>query len=52
MFAKHRLIEHCRAAGIPYMPITGFEDALDLLPRLLDGSLADQALPAPAATSP
>ncbi|WP_049623933.1 MtnX-like HAD-IB family phosphatase [Frateuria defendens] len=39
VFAKHRLIEHCRAAGIPYVPITGFEDALDLLPRLLDGSL-------------
>ncbi|WP_205746106.1 MULTISPECIES: MtnX-like HAD-IB family phosphatase [Dyella] len=39
VFAKHRLIEHCRAAGIPYVPITGFEDALELLPRLLDGSL-------------
>lgn len=39
VFAKHRLIEHCRATGIPYMPITGFEDALELLPRLLDGSL-------------
>lgn len=44
VFAKHRLIEHCRAAGIAYMPITGFEDALELLPRLLDGSLlADHA---------
>lgn len=39
VFAKHRLIEHCRAAGIAYVPITGFEDALELLPRLLDGSL-------------
>lgn len=39
VFAKHRLIEHCRAAGIPYVAITGFEDALELLPRLLDGSL-------------
>jgi 2,3-diketo-5-methylthio-1-phosphopentane phosphatase len=39
VFAKHRLIEHCRAAGIPYMPITGFEDALELLPKLLAGSL-------------
>lgn len=39
VFAKHRLIEHCRAAGIPYMPITGFQDAIELLPRLLDGSL-------------
>jgi 2,3-diketo-5-methylthio-1-phosphopentane phosphatase len=47
VFAKHRLIEHCRAAGIPYMPITGFEDALELLPPLLDGRLA--ALPRVAA---
>lgn len=39
VFAKHRLIEHCRTAGIPYMPITGFDDAVDYLPRLLDGSL-------------
>jgi 2-hydroxy-3-keto-5-methylthiopentenyl-1-phosphate phosphatase len=43
VFAKHRLIEHCRAAGIPYVPITGFEDALELLPRLLDGSLIDDS---------
>jgi 2-hydroxy-3-keto-5-methylthiopentenyl-1-phosphate phosphatase len=46
VFAKHRLIEHCRAAGIPYMPITGFEDALALLPQLLDGSLLDEPLTA------
>ncbi|GLQ95953.1 HAD-IB family phosphatase [Dyella mobilis] len=50
VFAKHRLIEHCRAAGIPYVPITGFEDALEMLPRLLDGSLLAEherhALPA------
>lgn len=39
VFAKHRLIEHCRASGIPYVPITGFDEALELLPRLLDGSL-------------
>ena len=52
VFAKHRLIEHCRAAGIPYVPITGFEDALDLLPQLLDGSLSGQpATPAPATTA-
>jgi 2,3-diketo-5-methylthio-1-phosphopentane phosphatase len=43
VFAKHRLIEHCRAAGIPYMPITGFEDALELLPKLLSGSLTGWA---------
>ena len=40
VFAKHRLIEHCRAAGIPYVPITSFADALDLLPTLLAGHLA------------
>lgn len=41
VFAKHRLIEHCRAAGIAYVPITGFEDALEFLPQLLDGSLLE-----------
>jgi 2,3-diketo-5-methylthio-1-phosphopentane phosphatase len=40
VFAKHRLIEHCRSAGIPYVPITGFADALELLPTLLAGELA------------
>lgn len=40
VFAKHRLIEHCRSAGIPYVPITSFADALDLLPTLLAGELA------------
>lgn len=43
VFAKHRLIEHCRAAGIPYVPITSFADALELLPTLLAGELAAQA---------
>lgn len=46
VFAKHRLIEYCRAAGVPYMPITGFEDALELLPKLLDGSLTGDTEPA------
>ncbi|NID17180.1 MtnX-like HAD-IB family phosphatase [Luteibacter yeojuensis] len=41
VFAKHRLIEHCRAAGIPYIPITGFEDALAFLPALLEGRLPE-----------
>jgi 2,3-diketo-5-methylthio-1-phosphopentane phosphatase len=40
VFAKHRLIEHCRSAGIPYVPITGFADALELVPTLLAGELA------------
>jgi 2-hydroxy-3-keto-5-methylthiopentenyl-1-phosphate phosphatase len=50
VFAKHRLIEHCRAAGIPYVPITGFEDALELLPALLDGNLVGHPRPAPLGT--
>lgn len=49
VFAKHRLIEHCRTAGIPYMPITCFQDAIELLPRLLDGSLLRACSPTPAA---
>ena len=40
VFAKHRLIEHCRSAGIAYVPVTGFADALDLLPTLVAGELA------------
>lgn len=41
VFAKGRLIEHCRALGVPYMPITGFEDARKYLPQLLAGTLQD-----------
>lgn len=39
VFAKNRLIEHCRAAGIPYAPIASFDEALALLPDLIDGRL-------------
>ncbi len=39
VFAKHRLIEHCRSAAIPYVPITSFVDALDLLPTLIAGQI-------------
>lgn len=46
VFAKHRLIEHCRAAGIPYVPITGFEDALEFLPSLIEGRLDAETAPA------
>lgn len=42
VFAKNRLIEHCRAAGIPYVAITGFEDAIELLPELLAGRLTER----------
>jgi 2-hydroxy-3-keto-5-methylthiopentenyl-1-phosphate phosphatase len=51
VFAKHRLIEHCRSTGIPYVPVTGFADALDLLPTLIAGEIAahvDAAQPTPA----
>lgn len=39
VFAKHRLIEHCRHAGIPHVSIVGFADAIGLLPALLTGKL-------------
>jgi 2,3-diketo-5-methylthio-1-phosphopentane phosphatase len=51
VFAKHRLIEHCRTAGIPYMPITGFDDAVEYLPRLIDGSLVPHLHPREAAAA-
>src|SRR5690242_13936818 len=51
VFAKHRLIEHCRSAGIPYVPITGFADALELLPTLLAGELATHGRDAAPASS-
>lgn len=44
VFAKNRLIEHCRAAGIPYAPIASFDEALELLPALLDGRLPPHAV--------
>jgi 2-hydroxy-3-keto-5-methylthiopentenyl-1-phosphate phosphatase len=51
VFAKHRLIEHCRTHGLPYVPITGFQDALVLLPALLEGTLTPVA-PAHDTVSP
>lgn len=39
VFAKSRLIDHCAERGIAHMPITGFADALALLPDLLEGKL-------------
>jgi 2,3-diketo-5-methylthio-1-phosphopentane phosphatase len=39
VFAKNRLIEHCRTMGLPYLPINGFEDALAYLPQLVSGRL-------------
>lgn len=51
VFAKHRLIEHCRSAGIPYVPITSFADALDLLPTLVAGEIAAHGAERPLASS-
>lgn len=39
VFAKGKLIAHCRTQDIPHAPIDGFADALDLLPDLLAGKL-------------
>lgn len=39
VFAKGKLIEHCRTKNIPHAPIEGFADALALLPALLSGKL-------------
>jgi 2,3-diketo-5-methylthio-1-phosphopentane phosphatase len=39
VFAKGKLIAHCRANDIPHAAIDGFADALALLPRLVAGTL-------------
>jgi 2,3-diketo-5-methylthio-1-phosphopentane phosphatase len=45
VFAKDRLLEHCRQVRLPHVAIAGFEDAIGLLPGLLDGTLAPAPLP-------
>lgn len=53
VFAKHKLLAHCRARGIAHTAIGGFADALALLPALHDGSLAPLSRNAgKAATAP
>ena len=39
-FAKGKLIQHCREKDLAHIAISGFADALALLPGLIDGSLA------------
>jgi 2-hydroxy-3-keto-5-methylthiopentenyl-1-phosphate phosphatase len=39
VFAKDRLLEHCRDSSIPHRAITGFMEAAALLPALLSGQL-------------
>ncbi len=48
VFAKGKLIDHCRANNIPHAPIDGFADALALLPALVSGKL----VAAPRAPTP
>ena len=39
VFAKGKLVAHCRAQDIPHVAIHGFADALRLLPGLISGKL-------------
>lgn len=43
VFAKHKLLAHCRAHRIAHSPIGGFADALALLPALHAGHLPEPA---------
>ncbi|TBR14179.1 MAG: phosphatase [Lysobacter sp.] len=45
VFAKHRLLDYCGAAGISHRPIGGFDDAIALLPDLLAGRFDLAPLP-------
>lgn len=44
VFAKQRLLEHCRQSGIAHCPIDGFADACTHLPALLAGELTPSNL--------
>jgi 2,3-diketo-5-methylthio-1-phosphopentane phosphatase len=50
VFAKGKLIDYCRENNIAHAPITGFADALALLPALVSGKLV--AVPRAAAPLP
>ena len=43
VFAKHRLVAHCREHGYAHLPMHGFADARAALPRLLAGELLAQS---------
>lgn len=47
VFAKHRLIAHCREQGYAHHPIHSFADARAALPRLLSGELVPDSLRSP-----
>ncbi len=48
VFAKHRLIDYCRSHAIAHVPISGFDEAIALLPLLIDGSLSRRARSLPS----
>jgi len=50
VFAKSRLLAHCRDVGIAHRPIAGFDDAIALLPDLLSGRF--NAIPFPILSLP
>jgi len=54
VFAKGKLITHCIANAIPHVAITGFAEALALLPGLLEGSLGErpETMPSLASATP
>ncbi len=45
VFAKERLLEHCRMAQVAHRSIAGFTDAIALLPGLLAGHFDDLPIP-------
>ncbi len=47
VFAKDRLLEHCRSNGIQHRAFTDFNEAAALLPDLLSGALAPGTPPLP-----
>ncbi len=48
VFAKHRLLAHCRERGYAHAPVANFAEARSVLPRLLAGDL----LPRPRLPTP
>jgi len=53
VFAKDRLLAHCRSAGLPHRAIGGFADAVALLPDLVAGRLQpDTPVPASIQAEP
>ncbi|CBA16279.1 MtnX-like HAD-IB family phosphatase [Xanthomonas albilineans] len=47
VFAKDGLLRHCRANGIAHCAIAGFDDAIALLPALVEPAASTQSFPLP-----